>query len=324
MAYVLPRISATYTVSPDTVLRFSAGRYAQQPQNYEIQYVSLQPNLASQLLGFIPFGYSSPLHEAQPQFSNNYDFSFEHHVKGTDLAFKLTPFYRYGTNQLYETPNLPSLNVSPSFNAGTLRVDGIELLVTKGDFEKNGFSGTFSYTYTNAAEKWNNYLNSTIGPVDQYNQDIQEFNALTKAGGGAACYKKNGKGVPAPSCPMNSILNPYYNMLPQPLFDPQGWYAPGLDFPYISPNTFAFVLELPPRKVCPHACTAASGRDHLRNAGRRSGARSAGLFRKSGQPRHTVTESADGRLYVVYVGAHQRRHESGHPLYSKSSDGHVR
>ena len=243
VGYALPRISATYTVNADTVLRASAGRYAQQPQNYEIQYDSIQPNLASQLLGFIPFGYDSPLHESQPQYSNNYDFSYEHHFKGTDFAMKLTPYYRYATDQLYETPNLPSLNVSPSFNAGTLRVDGIELLLTKGDFEKNGFSGTFSYTYTNAAEKWNNYLNSTIGPVDQYNQDIEEFNALTKAGGGAPCYKSNGKGTPVPTCPANAILNPYYGMSPQPTLDANGWYAPGLDFPYISPNTFAVILN---------------------------------------------------------------------------------
>jgi hypothetical protein len=86
-------------------------------------------------------------------------------------------------------------------------------------------------------------LNSTIGPVDQYNQDIQEFNALTKAGGGAPCYRPNGKGVPAPACPSSSILNPYYGMLPEPTLDPHGWYAPGLDFPYISPNTFALVLN---------------------------------------------------------------------------------
>ncbi|MBV8066728.1 MAG: TonB-dependent receptor, partial [Candidatus Eremiobacteraeota bacterium] len=249
VGYGLPRISATYTVSPDTVLRFSAGRYAQQPQNYEIQYVTIEPNLASQLLGFIPFGYSSPLHEAQPQFSDNYDFSYEHHFKGTDVAMKLTPYYRYGTDQLYETPNLPSLGVSPSFNAGTLRVDGVELLLTKGDFSRNGFSGTFSYTYTNAAEKWSNYLNSTVGPVDQYNQDIQEFNALTEAGGGAKCYVSNSTTyLPDPSCAgmrgyYPPILNPYFAMMPQPTLDPHGWYAPGLDFPYIAPNTFAFVLN---------------------------------------------------------------------------------
>ncbi len=169
----------------------------------------MQPNLAATLLGFIPFGYSSPLHEAQAQFSDNYDFSYEHHFKGTDVAMKLTPYFRWATDQLYETVNLPSLGVSPSFNAGTERVDGIELLLTKGDFTKNGFSGTFSYTYTNAAEKWNNYPNSTVGPVDQYNQDIEEFNALTKAGGGAPCYTNDRTGTPAP-CRTTAIRNPYY------------------------------------------------------------------------------------------------------------------
>jgi hypothetical protein len=243
VSYLLPRISATYTVNPDTVLRFSAGRFAQQPQNYEIQYNTLQPNLAATLLGFIPFGYSSPLHESQPQFSNNYDFSLEHHFKGTDIAFKLTPYYRWATQQLYETVNLPSLGVSPSFNAGTLRVDGVEFQVTKGDFNRDGISGNFSYTYTNASEMWNNYQGSTIGPVDQYVQDIQEFNALTKAGGGAKCYAPTANGRPDPTCGAASILNPYYNMAKQPLMDPHGWYTPGLDFPYLSPNTFALVLN---------------------------------------------------------------------------------
>ncbi|MBV8198654.1 MAG: TonB-dependent receptor [Candidatus Eremiobacteraeota bacterium] len=243
VAYVEPRLAATYTVDPDTVLRFSAGRYAQQPQNYEIQYNTAEPNLASSLLGFIPFGFDSPLHQALPQFSDNYDFSFEHHFKGTDVAMKLTPYYRWGTNQLYETVNLPSLNVSPSFNAGTLRVDGVELELTKGDFERNGFSGILSYTYTNAAEMWGNYPNSTIGPVDQYNQDIQEFNALTKAGGGALCYKDTANGKPAPRCGPTSILNPYYAMSPQPLLGLHDWYAPGLEAPYISPNTLALVVN---------------------------------------------------------------------------------
>ncbi len=225
------------------MLRVSAGRYAQQPQNYEIQYNTAQPNLASTLLGFIPFGYSSPLHEAQAQFSDNYDFSVEHHFKGTDVAVKVTPYYRWATNQLYETVNLPSLGVSPSFNAGTLRVDGVEMELTKGDFSRNGISGIFSYTYTNAAEKWSNYLNSTVGPVDQYNQDIEEFNALTKAGGGAPCYKNSAAGKPDFKCSASSIRNPYYTMTPETILGTQGWYSPGLDFPYLSPNTFALVLN---------------------------------------------------------------------------------
>ncbi len=243
LTYFLPRFSLTYTASPDTVFRASVGRYAQQPQNYEIQYATAQPNLASTLLGFIPFGYSSPLHEAQAQFSNNYDASWEQHIRNTDIAFKITPYYRWGTNQLYETVNLPSLGVSPSFNAGTLRVDGVEFMMTKGDFDKNGLSGIFSYTYTNAAEKWGNYPNSTVGPVDQYNQDIEEFNALTKAGGGAHCYAPTGTGTPAPTCPATAILNPYYTMAPQPLLGVHDWYTPGLDFPYLSPNTFSLVVN---------------------------------------------------------------------------------
>ena len=243
LSYVEPRVSMTYTVNPDVVLRASAGRYAQQPQNYEIQYNTLQPNLASTLLGFIPFGYSSPLHESLPQYSNNYDLSYEQHFKGTDVAIKVTPYLRWATDQLYETANLPSLGVSPAFNAGTERVDGVEFQLTKGDFNKDGLSGNFSYTYTNAAEMWNNYTDSIIGPVDQYNQDIEEFNALTKAGGGAPCYAPTANGTAAPTCPGNSIRNPYYTMHPQPTLDPHGWYAPGLDFPYIAPNTAAMVLN---------------------------------------------------------------------------------
>ena len=242
-SYVEPRLSATFTVNPDAVLRVSAGKYAQQPQNYQIQYNTAQPNLASTLLGFIPFGYDSPLHQAQAQFSYNYDFSYEQHFKGTDVSMKLTPYYRWATNQLYETVNLPSLGVSPSFNAGTERVDGVELQITKGDFNKDGFSGNLSYTYTNASEMWNDYPDSTIGPVDQYNQDIEEFNALTGAGGGSRCYTNAGKGKPAPKCGPTSIRNPYFAMSPQPTLAPHGWYAPGLDFPYLSPNTLALVLN---------------------------------------------------------------------------------
>ncbi|MEO9263431.1 MAG: TonB-dependent receptor, partial [Candidatus Baltobacteraceae bacterium] len=36
--YLQPRLGLTYTFNPDTVVRASAGRYAQEPQNYEIQY----------------------------------------------------------------------------------------------------------------------------------------------------------------------------------------------------------------------------------------------------------------------------------------------
>jgi len=245
--YFQPRLGATFTLDPNTVLRVSAGRFAQEPQNYEVEYNSLEPNLAAELIGFVQFGYFTPFHPAQAQFSNNYDASIEHQFPGTDLAFKLTPYFRWATNQLYETVSIPTLfGVSPSFNSGTERVDGVELEITKGDFSKNGLSGYFSYTYTNAAEKWNNYAGVPINAVDPYNEDIQNFNALTKAGGGAPCYESSGDATPAVCDPItdpSAIRNPYYNMSPQPLLDKNGWYTPGLDFPYISPNTFATVLN---------------------------------------------------------------------------------
>ena len=74
--YTLPRLGATYTLNPNNVFRFSAGRYAQEPQNYEVEYNTVEPNLASQLIGFLPFGFDTPFHPVSAQFSNNYDLSW--------------------------------------------------------------------------------------------------------------------------------------------------------------------------------------------------------------------------------------------------------
>ena len=63
------------------MLRLSAGGYAQQPQNYEIQYNRAEPNLAEQMLGFLPYGFTTPFHASQAQFSNNYDVSYERHLR---------------------------------------------------------------------------------------------------------------------------------------------------------------------------------------------------------------------------------------------------
>jgi len=242
-SYVEPRFGLTYTMSPDTVLRFSAGRYAQEPQNYEIQYNSIDDNLASQLIGFLPFGYTTPRHDARAQFSNNYDFSIEHHFPNTDFSMKLTPYYRWATQQLFESPNVPTLTLSTAFNSGTERTDGIEFQLTKGDFNRNGLSGVFSYTYTNSKEWWSNYNNVPINPVDPYNEDIQNFNALTKAGGGAPCYANSADVTPDPTCGPTSIRNVYYGLAPQPLLDKFGWYDTGLDVPFVSPNTFSLVTS---------------------------------------------------------------------------------
>ena len=231
-------------MNPDTVLRASAGRYAQEPQNYEIQYnsVGTEPRRTDSS-GFLPFGFTTPFHNSQAQFSDNYDVSYERHFKGTDMSMKVTPYYRYATQQLDEAVFIPTLLASPALNAGTESSYGVELQFTKGDFNRNGLSGIFSYTYLNSTEKWNNFQGVGVNAVSPYNQYIQEYNALTKAGGGAPCYSDRANTRPRPGCGKNAILNPYYNAPLQPLLDPNAWYVTGLDFPYTSPNVFALVLN---------------------------------------------------------------------------------
>ncbi len=242
--YFSPRVGLTYSIDPNTVLRFSAGRYYQQPQTYSIEYNTAQQNLPSLLVGFLQYGFNTPFHPTDPQIADNYDFSFEHQLPGTDIGIKATPYYRYAWDEIY-AGSVPTLSLGTGFNSGIERTYGIELAVTKGDFNKNGLAAMLSYTYTNSKEKWANYANSTVNPVDPYNQDILAFNALTKAGGGSPCY--NG-GAPE-ACPAggaataSDILNPYYNMASQPLLDKFGWYDTGLDAPYISPNVFVLILN---------------------------------------------------------------------------------
>lgn len=245
-----PSLGVTYTINPDTVLRLSAGRYAQEPQTYQVQYNAKDNNLAYDLFqAWWQYGYTTPKHDPLVQYSNNYDLSYERRFKGTDMSIKITPYYRYATNQVYSV-GLP-FGLTGGLNSGVERVDGFETEFTKGDFNKNGLSFLISYTYTNAAEKWANYPGTTLNPLDPYNQDIANFNGLTKPGGGSQCYENNrfGHVFPDPKCVQLSphynppIWNPYYSMATQPLLDRNGWYPVGLDFAYLSPNTLSAIVN---------------------------------------------------------------------------------
>jgi hypothetical protein len=244
-----PQLGMTYTLNPDTVLRLSAGRYAQEPETYQVQYNAKDNNLAYDLFqAFWQYGYTTPLHNALVQYSDNYDFSYERRFKGTDMSIKVTPYYRYATNQVYSIA-LP-FGLSGGLNTGVERVDGFETEFTKGDFTKNGLSFILSYTYTNAAERWANYPGTSLNPIDPYNQDIANYNGLTKAGGGSQCYVNNSVGnvLPDPRCIHKPgynppIWNPYYAMAPQPLLDRNSWYPVGLDFSYISPNVLSAIVN---------------------------------------------------------------------------------
>jgi hypothetical protein len=258
-SFVEPRVGFTYTANPNTVIRGSAGRYVQGPQNYEIQYASKEENLAYYIFqGFWQYGFTTPRHDPLPQYSDNYDLSYERQFPGTDMSLKLTPYYRYAWNQLY---GVSAAGLSSSLNTGTEATSGIEFAFSKGNFQKNGLSGIVSYTYLNSKEKWANFPGTGVNPVDVYNEYIQQFNALTKVGGAkvgvAPCYGpftsssgSSGTGyTPEPNCPPTSIRNPYYNMAPQPLFDRNGWYQTGLDVPYLSPHVFSAVLNYRHDKV---------------------------------------------------------------------------
>ena len=84
------------------MLRFSAGRYAQEPETYQVQYNAEANNLAYDLFqAFWQYGFTTPVHDPEVQYSDNYDASFERRFKGTDMSIKVTPFYRYATNQVY-------------------------------------------------------------------------------------------------------------------------------------------------------------------------------------------------------------------------------
>ncbi|HEY1429367.1 MAG TPA: TonB-dependent receptor, partial [Candidatus Tumulicola sp.] len=245
-----PQLGATYTINNDTVLRFSAGRFAQEPETYQVQYNAKDSNLAYDLFqAFWQYGYTTPRHDPAVQYSNNYDLSLEKRFKGTDMSIKLTPYYRYATNQVYSV-YLP-FGLSGGLNSGIERVDGVEFEFTKGDFDKDGLSYIFSYTYTNAAEKWGNYPGTSVNPIDPYNQDIANFNGLTKGGGGSKCYENDSHGnvYPDPTCTQlkknynPAILNPYYGMKREPLLDRNGWYPVGLDYSYLSPNVLSLVVN---------------------------------------------------------------------------------
>ncbi len=235
-----PRIGATYTVSPNTVLRASWGKYIEQPSAAYVQYNSLQQNLPSQLAVFYPYGFTTPGHDVRPSVSYNSDFSYEHNFPGTDMAVKITPFYRQTQDQIENF----YLNIQQGFisglNAGNQTSEGFEFAFTKGNFERNGFAAQLSFTYTNSYVTYNRLSNgSTI--LDPINADIATYNGFTSycsthqsdkrcgpnSVNAAPCYAG---GTPDPTCTalggVAAVANPYWNAPVQPLLNVNGRYLP--------------------------------------------------------------------------------------------------
>jgi outer membrane receptor protein involved in Fe transport len=233
-----PRVGLTYTLNPQNVLRASYGRYDQAPNTAFEQYGTLQADLPDYLgPTFYAYGRTSSTFPIQPEISNNYDLSWEHQFKGTDMSFKLTPFYRKTQNQIEQFYLNVQTNFVSGLNIGSQTNEGVEFQFQKGDFNRNGFSGLLSFTYTNA---YVNYGTLPTGGtvLSTINNAITNYNSYTKARGGVPCYAPatgGGAGTPISNpaaCTSADIANPYYNQPVQPLMSSTANYAPYDLFPF--------------------------------------------------------------------------------------------
>jgi hypothetical protein len=259
--YWEPRFSATYTVNTDTVIRASAGRFTQPPISASVQYLSISGDNRSLWNNMMNLGFYSPFHPIPGISSAQYDLSWEQHLRGTDMSFKITPFYTW-VNQ-WQQQTFIGAGFVTQVPVGVNRDYGVELQVNKGDFTRNGFSGQLAFTWTNSKVQFQNEGLAGGGVVPNttiaLNQVIGQYNSLTKAGGGSACYRAgspvscSAKPITIGSTVYDVIENPYYNRPAQGLLDPNGWYnpyttaiAPNLssaDTSYVSPYVGSLILS---------------------------------------------------------------------------------
>ncbi|HYK54286.1 MAG TPA: TonB-dependent receptor [Candidatus Eremiobacteraceae bacterium] len=228
-----PRVGGTYTLGNGDVLRVNYGRYNQPPNTAYEQYNLLQQDLASyDASNFWPIGFTTTTHRITPPTANNYDFSWEHRFAGSDVAFKLTPFLRKTQGQIQNFFLNQKTNFVSGLNAGNQTSDGVEFELTKGDFNTNGLSGLFSFTFTHSFINYSTLANGG-SVLSSVNILIQQYNSFTKACAGALpsnnpnslCGSFGGANAVATESG-TGIANPYFNAPAQPLFDLTGNYVP--------------------------------------------------------------------------------------------------
>ena len=262
LTYWEPRVSATFTQNPETVWRLSAGRFTQPPISASVQYLSASGDNRSLWNNMMNLGFYSPFHPLPGISSAQYDLSFEKHLHGTDMSFKITPYYTWVNDWQQQT--FIGAGFVTQVPVGVNRNYGVEFQFNKGDFSRNGLSGLFSFTYTNSKVQFQNVGLSTGGVIPNtttaLNQAIAQYNQLTKSGGGAPCYRGgdpvscSAKNIITPSGQeLDVIANPYYNQPAQGELDPNGWYNPyttaiapnlnGLVASYISPIVSSLILN---------------------------------------------------------------------------------
>jgi hypothetical protein len=250
-----PRLGLTYTFNPDTVVRLSYGRYASSPStNMEVD--ARQQDLPDYLAQFLPFGFNTPYHSVVPQVANSYDLSIEKHLRGTDLTFRLTPFYHLDFNELDQIP-IGYNGDTTGVNAGQTKAYGVEFAFTKGDFTNNGLSMELSYTYTDSQTRYTD-ITPGVNFIDTLNAFIEQYNSYTHscASGNPKLCGPYGSTNAAPMVTSNvdptaTVVNPYYSANAQPLLDRNAWYPSYAEIPgpftgsdgLVSPNVFNLVLS---------------------------------------------------------------------------------
>jgi hypothetical protein len=257
--YWSARYSATYTQSPDTVWRFSGGRFIEPPISASVDYLNNSGNNVKQWANFMDLGFFSPFHNTPSMTSAQYDGSLERHVHGTDMSFKLTPFYSF-TNG-YQEQSFIGPGYVTQVPVGRQRSYGMEAAITKGDFSKDGLSGSYALTYTNAKVQYQSGLVNNLGAnqIGYYNTAITDYNALAKGGSqnypcfsfatnpGSGYQAGTGvgtKGV-AQACGGQTVANPYFSAAAQATLDPNGWYAPASDIALPGVNSVLGLYDTP-------------------------------------------------------------------------------
>jgi hypothetical protein len=252
-----PRLASTYTINPDTVLRMSYGRYAEPVKSAFVQYNREEPNTAKFLFQtFWKYGYTSPRHDVLPVLSDQADLSLEKRLHGTDVSFKITPYYRSTEHQVQQFYLDPTTGFVSGLNVGHEIAYGVEFQMQKGNFDQNGFSGLISYTWNHTRIRYDDFLDAPgRNVIDVLNDSIKHYNSFTAAGGGAQCYTNGGNGTPDPACGPTSIRNPYFNQPEQPLLDRNGQYYPFTLFPS-TPQFAVWVPNITDSYFVPNVVTA--------------------------------------------------------------------
>ncbi|MBV8245439.1 MAG: TonB-dependent receptor [Candidatus Eremiobacteraeota bacterium] len=251
-----PRVGFTWTLNPNTVIRGSAGVYARPPNSSWVQYNVVQRDLPIYMGNhFAAYGFNTPEHTIRPDTSYNYDLSWEQRMKGTDVSFKLTPFYRATRDQLQNFFIDPQGGLESGLNVGSQTSYGVELAIQKGDFNRNGWAGQLAYTYTHSGITYQNFQGQNVNIIDQLNNYIKTYNGYTQAGGGFQCYFFESGGVAGAgtnNCAQPGVVaNPYYGMAAQPLMNRNASYPTYDVIPgpfagtngYWTPSVLSFLLN---------------------------------------------------------------------------------